>query len=368
MKINTGKLEDCIGNINNAIEKIQEAIDSLDGIEIPSDYTGISNFNLTTIINNLPDKKTAVEGVRDSIQETIDNSESAEINSENFINSFIGNFVAGINELIGDVNDFAKEAQENVKAGKLDKLNVISGQTGSTSSSAYVNNYSSSNNLGGGISSGGSNNTSINNSGNVHYSTPDSPDDNASQVKFFDPTTGEQLIKSERVNGKDVFIDTKTGEVIADLGAGGPEWSNDVAYLEEMRQKARDTGSETGWLCIVDRDNFKTTVLIFLDGDWRVVKTYDCGTGRKGIEGIAESHTFTGVWKVDHKTQHGGPDDWWTCFIPYYKPDGTDFGQGFHEGYTGVPSYQSYGCTRLTTENAQWIYYNVPINSTVIVF
>ncbi len=366
MKINIGKLQDCIGNIDNAKKGIQEAIDSLSRIEIPSDYPGVNKFNLTTIIDNLPDKKRDIEGVKESIQETIDKSEDAENKSEDLVNTLFGTMIASINSLAKETSKTAKETISKLR-GNAESIG-ISGQTESTSSSTYINNYSSSNNLGGGISSGGSNNTNINNSGNVHYSTPDSPDDNASQVKFFDSTTGEQLIKSERVNGKDVFIDTKTGEVITDLGAGGPEWSNDVAYLEEMRQKARDTGSETGWLCIVDRDNFKTTVLIFLDGDWRVVKTYDCGTGRKGIEGIAESHTFTGVWKVDHKTQHGGPDDWWTCFIPYYKPDGTDFGQGFHEGYTGVPSYQSYGCTRLTTENAQWIYYNVPINSTVIVF
>ena len=192
--------------------------------------------------------------------------------------------------------------------------------------------------------------------------------DKKSQVKFYESGTGRQLIKAERIDGKDVFINIETGEIYAGLGAGGTNWSSDEKYLEEMRQKARETGSSTGWFCTVDRDNFKTTVLVNLDGDWRVAKTYDCGTGRKGIEGIPESHTFTGTFKVDHKSAHDGPDDWWTCFIPYYKPDGTDFGQGFHEGYTGIPSFQSYGCTRLSTENAKWIYDNVPIETTVVVF
>lgn len=192
--------------------------------------------------------------------------------------------------------------------------------------------------------------------------------DKNSQIKFYESGTGKQLIKVERVNGKDVFINIETGEIYAGLGAGGTNWSNDVKYLEQMRQKAREIGSSTGWFCTVDRDNFKTTVLVNLDGDWRVAKTYDCGTGRKGIEGIKESHTFTGTFTVDHKSAHDGPDDWWTCFIPYYKPDGTDFGQGFHQGYTGIPSFQSYGCTRLSTENAKWIYDNVPIETTVVVF
>ena len=192
--------------------------------------------------------------------------------------------------------------------------------------------------------------------------------DKKSQVKFYESGTGRQLIKAERIDGKHVFINIETGEIYAGLGAGGTNWSSDEKYLEEMRQKARETGSSTGWFCTVDRDNFKTTVLVNLDGDWRVAKTYDCGTGRKGIEGIPESHTFTGTFKVDHKSAHDGPDDWWTCFIPYYKPDGTDFGQGFHEGYTGIPSFQSYGCTRLSTENAKWIYDNVPIETTVVVF
>lgn len=198
--------------------------------------------------------------------------------------------------------------------------------------------------------------------------TINSINDKNSQIKFYESGTGKQLIKVERVNGKDVFINIETGEIYAGLGAGGTNWSNDVEYLEQMRQKARETGSSTGWFCTVDRDNFKTTVLVNLDGDWRVAKTYDCGTGRKGIEGIPESHTFTGVWQVDHKSAHDGPNDWWTCFVPCYNPDGTDNGQGFHQGYTGIPSFQSYGCTRLSTENAKWIYDNVPIETTVVVF
>ena len=192
--------------------------------------------------------------------------------------------------------------------------------------------------------------------------------DKNSQIKFYESGTGKQLIKAERINGKDVFINIETGEIYAGLGAGGTTWASDEEYLEQIRQKAREIGSSTGWFCVVDRDNFKTTVLVDLDGDWRVAKTYDCGTGRKGIEGIPESHTFTGTFHVDHKSAHDGPDDWWTCFIPYYKPDGTDFGQGFHQGYTGIPSFQSYGCTRLSTENAKWIYDNVPIETTVVVF
>ena len=366
MKINTEKLEETITIIDSSKKCIENAKDSLNSLTIPSDYPAVNKIQLTTTRDTLDDNISELEKLQQSIRKKINDVIVADAKSADLANSLMAAISSSIGTMMGKVKETVDEKVSEMESS-TENVNMPK-QNGSTNSSAYVNDYSSSNNLGGGIASGGSNNTNVNNSGNVHYSTPDSPDSSSSQIKFFDPTTGEQLIRSERVEGKDVFIDTKTGEVIADLGAGGPEWANDVAYLEEMRQKARDTGSETGWLCIVDRDNFKTTVLIFLDGDWRVVKTYDCGTGRKGIEGIAESHTFTGVWKVDHKTQHGGPDDWWTCFIPYYKPDGTDFGQGFHEGYTGVPSYQSYGCTRLTTENAKWIYYNVPINSTVIVF
>lgn len=194
------------------------------------------------------------------------------------------------------------------------------------------------------------------------------PNDGGMKVNFTDEE-GNSLITVKLEEGKDVFYDTKTGDKIDDLGAQGALFSDDTAYLEEMRNKARTNGSDTDWYCIVDRDNFRTTILKQLDGDWRVVKTYDCGTGVWGIEGMMnESHTFTGMWKVDHKSAYDGPNDWWTCFIPYYKPDGTDFGQGFHAGYTGTPEYQSYGCTRLDTYNAKWIFDNVPIGTTVEVF
>ena len=193
------------------------------------------------------------------------------------------------------------------------------------------------------------------------------PNDGAMKVNFTDDA-GNSLITVKLEDGKDVFYDAQTGDKIEDLGAEGALFSDDVAYLEEMRNKARTNGSDTDWYCIVDRDNFRTTVLKNLDGDWRVIKTYDCGTGAWGIEGMNESHTFTGMWKVDHKSAYDGPNDWWTCFIPYYKPDGTDFGQGFHAGYTGTPEYQSYGCTRLDTYNAKWIFDNVPVGTTVEVF
>ena len=389
MKINTEKLEETITIIDNSKKFIENAKDSLNSLTIPSDYPAVNKIQLTTTRDTLDENISELEKLQQSIKQTISDAITADRKSADLANSLmaaIGSSIAigidnikdTLDEKVNEIKQEAKNVEISKQAGSETSSANVNNYSGSSNlgggvssggnNNANVNNYPGSSNLGGGISSGGNNNANINNSGSIHYDTPETPNDDVSQVKFFDPTTGEQLIKSERVDGKDVFIDVKTGEVITDLGAGGPEWSSDVAYLEEMRQKAREIGSETGWLCIVDRDNFKTTVLIFLDGDWRVVKTYDCGTGRKGIEGIAESHTFTGTFKVDHKTDHGGPDDWWTCFIPYYKPDGTDFGQGFHEGYTGVPSYQSYGCTRLTTENAQWIYYNVPINSTVIVF
>lgn len=191
--------------------------------------------------------------------------------------------------------------------------------------------------------------------------------DGGMKVDFVDED-GNLLITSKLEDGKDVFYDAETGEVIEDLGASGAEFSDDVEYLAEMREKATTNGSDTDWYITVDRDNFRTTVLTKLDGEWKVVKTYDCGTGIWGLEGKDESHTFTGMWKVDHKSAYDGPCDWWTCYIPCWNADGSENGQGFHAGYTGTPEYQSMGCTRLDTYNAKWIFDNIPMGTTVEVF
>ena len=354
-QVDTGKLEDSIAELEKAKEKVKSSIDILGGVVIPDDYPGLERMNLNSVIDGVSGDYDRIENNIGEIEDIITNATTAEQRSEQIANSLLLNaMVSGVTQFLDKTKDKVNETLSESKNSSGISNAQLGGYGGGSTIRA---NYRGSATRG-----------SVSGSFNQHFSTPTNPDTSASQVKFFDPTTGEQLISVKRVDGKDVFIDTKTGEVITDLGAGGPSWSNDTAYLEQMRQRARDIGSSTGWFCIVDRDNFKTTVLIYLDGDWRVVKTYDCGTGRFGIDGVQESHTFTGTFTVDHKTAHGGPDDWWTCFIPCWKPDGTDFGQGFHEGYTGVPSYQSYGCTRLSTENAQWIFYNVPIGTTVHVF
>ena len=355
-QVDTGKLEDSIAELEKAKEKVKSSIDILGGVVIPDDYPGLERMNLNSVIDGVSDDYDRIENNIGEIEDIITNSTMADQQSEQIANSlFLNAMIGGVTQFLNDT----KSKIDEILSGGNNPVGVSNLQAGG--GITHRTNYYDS-------TTGGIRVSSSSSSSNKHFSTPSNPDTSASQIKFFDSTTGEQLIKVERVDGKDVFMDAKTGEVRTDLGAGGTSWSDDTAYLERMRQIGRDIGSSTGWFCIVDRDNFKTTVLIYLDGDWRVVKTYDCGTGRIGIDGIPESHTFTGTFTVDHKTAHGGPDDWWTCFIPCWKPDGTDFGQGFHEGYTGVPSYQSYGCTRLSTENAQWIFYNVPIGTTVHVF
>ena len=354
-RVDTGRLEDSITELEKAKEKVKSSIDILGGVVIPDDYPGLERMNLNSVIDGVPDDCDRIENNIGEIEDIITNSTTADQQSEQIVNSL---FLNAMTSAATQFFDKAKDKIDESLSEHKNSLGLSNAQlSGSNGGRTIRANYS-----------GSSIRSSSSGYSNKHFSTPYNPDTSESQVKFFDSTTGEQLIKVERVDGKDVFTDAKTGEVITDLGAGGPSWSSDTAYLEQMRQMARNTGSSTGWFCVVDRDNFKTTVLVYLEGDWRVVKTYDCGTGLVGLDGIPESHTFTGTYTVDHKRAHGGPNDWWTCFLPYWNPDGSDNGQGFHAGYTGVPSYQSLGCTRLTYDNAKWIFDNVPIGSTVVVF
>lgn len=150
-------------------------------------------------------------------------------------------------------------------------------------------------------------------------------------------------------------------------------WVYDERYTSLREEEAEQIGSDTDWFASVDRTLGRATVL-YKDssGSWNVVAAFDCGIGLSekelGISDSTESHTFTGVFTVDHKCEQLGGLKWWVCFIPCWTEDGLDDGQGFHNLYLGYPGPQSNGCTRLSDTNAKWMYDNLSIGSTVYVW
>lgn len=150
-------------------------------------------------------------------------------------------------------------------------------------------------------------------------------------------------------------------------------WIYDEGYTKARAQEAASYGSDTDWFASVDTTLCRTTVLRRDSaGNWNVVAAFDCGVGLSekdlGVSDSDETHTFKGIYKVDHKNEQLGGLKWWVCFLPCWTTDGLDDGQGFHNLYLGYPGRQSQGCTRLTDTNAKWVYDNLEIGSTVVVW
>ncbi len=149
-------------------------------------------------------------------------------------------------------------------------------------------------------------------------------------------------------------------------------WIHDERYTSMCAAKAQEYGSDTDYFAYVDTTLYRATFLREdPDGSWKTVAGFDCGIGAPESElGISDSsctHTFSGVFKVDHKNEQLGGLKWWVCYVPYWTEDGLDDGQGFHNLYLGYGGMYSNGCVRLSDTNSKWVYDNIPIGSTVVV-
>lgn len=161
-------------------------------------------------------------------------------------------------------------------------------------------------------------------------------------------------------------------------------WSGNQEYIDMLRDKVASVVDATGWVCTVDVDRCRCVVFQRNDvGGYDVALTANTQQGRI-VDG--KSITFTGVWHIEHKRRSLWADgidvnDWWCCLVPCWQAtndDGHlwqdpstglfDGGQGFHRAWETVPGYSMGGCTGLTWDDAKFIYDEVPIGSTVVVF
>lgn len=169
-----------------------------------------------------------------------------------------------------------------------------------------------------------------------------------------------------------------------DASMGDVTWSGNQEYIDMLRDKVASVVDATGWVCTVDVDRCRCVVFQRNDaGGYDVALTANTQQGR--IVG-GKSITFTGVWHIEHKRRSLWADgidvnDWWCCLVPCWQEtndDGHlwqdpstglfDGGQGFHRAWETEPGYNMGGCTGLTWDNAKFIYDEVPIGSTVVVF
>ena len=227
-----------------------------------------------------------------------------------------------------------------------------------------------------------------NNEATNNVTTETKPPETVSNVlKLYDDDRNP-LITAKTVDGKDVFYDVKTGKELTTIGAEGTEWSNETTYLQKTKELATKNGSETDYYATVDSQNGRVVLLGKVDGEWRVIKTYDSNFEAKGtitdtksdidISGDASNtnsttnsqetanNSLVGVWKIDNKkAETSTGEKYWTTYTKNGDTEGTIKQQGFYATDKSLTDYKNEENCGLNEDAAKWIYDNIPAKTTV---
>lgn len=124
--------------------------------------------------------------------------------------------------------------------------------------------------------------------------------------------------------------------------------------------------SKTNFLIWVDTKNFKTNIFKKSKNKWTLINSYLCTIGKPW------EPTIKGIYYVGVKGYSFGEARGFRCLyytqikdnylfhsIPYYL-DGT-----VKDDRLGMQLTD--GCVRLATENAKWIFYNIPSGTTIFI-
>lgn len=150
------------------------------------------------------------------------------------------------------------------------------------------------------------------------------------------------------------------------------EWAleNDYeAYDKETWVNAKGFESKGGYLVWVNLACQRVNVFTGSAGQWKLIHTF------LGCSGAPETPTPVGVWKLTYKNQAGWNMGTYTVQpVVGFKGGGYAFHSRLYapnsdqlvDGSMGFPA--SHGCIRMYDEDVQWIFDNVPVGATVVVF
>ena len=153
--------------------------------------------------------------------------------------------------------------------------------------------------------------------------------------------------------------------------------------MSDMDRKAQGYSSNTNYLILVNKDDYKVAVYKGSKNSWVKQKEWYCTHGG--------SNTPTGVWTLDDHVTKRSAQYGWAVFdfssaaFASHISAGNYFHSILYEKYIGLyypntnpynedpmdPSLKqdySHGCIRLETENAEWIWDNVPLGSKVVIY
>ncbi len=200
-------------------------------------------------------------------------------------------------------------------------------------------------------------------------------------VKYVNTITGkEETITLEETlqvenypNSYYLEQDRVLASQVSSVYEGDYTMAYDIDYSQEVKEafiNGNGYSSSTGYLIWVNRHTQKVNIFTGSKENWQLLSTYRCATGAPG------STTPTGVTYVTYKQDGwymGSYNVYWiTRFYPNtgyafhsrgYYPDDRHIAMWPDIGYP-----MSAGCVRLYDDAAIWIYQNIPVNTTVVIY
>jgi len=189
-------------------------------------------------------------------------------------------------------------------------------------------------------------------------------------IVWINAATGKALNASGTAAGSNVAASGANGSGYQAWSLVKTTYAADYVLRTAMRN-AISFWSSTNYQIMVDRDNCRTVVVWWDGSDWKPLYNWTCSPGASETPTVGGSYTI-GIRGYSFSGALGG--DPYTCY--YYTQFWGDYlfhSIPYHQGTWSVQDGRlgqklSHGCVRLATENAKWIYDNIPDNTHVYVY
>ena len=187
------------------------------------------------------------------------------------------------------------------------------------------------------------------------------------QVMFVNKATGKAL----HVNGSNVDIWAKDGTSAQGWNLKASSFKYD-AVVTNARNIIQSRSSATNYYIVVDRSNTRTIVFQGGKNNWTPAKNWLVSVGAPSSATPAGDYSISGRGYSFDGALGGTPYTcyYWTNFLDnVYLFHSIPYNQGtWTVQDSRLGGMISHGCVRMATENAKWIYDNVPNGTRVYIY
>ena len=129
--------------------------------------------------------------------------------------------------------------------------------------------------------------------------------------------------------------------------------------IQSMVDRAQGFSSSTGWLVLVSRSDCHVAVFSGGRGNWNLYDDFAC------VVGAPSSPTITGTYATQSRRPSLDTDSRARYCT---QINGGYFFHTILSSNSELGHWASHGCVRLPVEKARWIYYNLPLRTTVNIY